>query len=186
MVQLALGLEFDRDAARPFFDRMPDLFQAYQREVDDAYQSLLYSVEHSYSPDDLRLIEQRMGLDHPTWTKGSCEQAIQLLDGMRYPDAAPISTLRAVPGLDLRTLSHYLHFFHHVYPIYDRQSCRGLQRLGLDVPYMKLRDADVYALYTAAVETLKERAPYWSFPEYNVSLQRVVQAALHALGQEDD
>jgi hypothetical protein len=178
-----LELAWDEARLRAFYRAMPDLFRQAQAPVHEAYQRLLYTVEHPLSESTTDAIEAAFGLAHPSWNPGSRQQAIQMLDRMRYPATAAIGGLRSVAGLDLRILSHYLHFFHHAYPIYDRASCAGLERLGVPMPYVKVRDPGMYGIYIAAVEHLKEHAPYWSVPETNVYLTRIVQGALSAYGQ---
>jgi hypothetical protein len=169
-----------------FFSLVPDLYAAEQRKVQAQYQGLLYGVEHPLHEDATDRIEAAFRLPHPRWEAASRRQGIDALDGLRYPDTAPLAQLRAVPGLDLRTLSHYLHFFHHAYPIYSEAACRGLARLGVQVPYVRERDPDVYRLFIAAIEELKERVPFWDVPETNVYLTRIIQAALEAYGAADD
>jgi hypothetical protein len=173
---------FDGGAVAAFFARVPELYRKTQAPVHEAYQRLLYAIEHPLAESTTDAIEQGFGLPHPAWTTGSRRQAIAMLDGLRYPDTRPLSDLRAVAGLDLRVLSHYLHFFHHAYPIYTRRSCATLERLGAAVPYTKVRDPDIYGLYIAAIDELKERIPFWDVPETNVYLTRIVQAALEADG----
>ncbi|MES2154921.1 MAG: hypothetical protein V4510_07270 [bacterium] len=173
---------FDATALRDFFAVVPHNYAEAQRRVNEPYQRLLYTVEHPLSESTTDAIDDAFGLPHPAWTVGSRTEAIAMLDGLRYPDTSPISDLRSVAGLDLRILSHYLHFFHHAYPIYTRASCAALERLGAPVPYTKVRNADIYALYIAAIEELKERIPFWDVPETNVYLTRIVQAALDAFG----
>lgn len=188
MMDAALGLNrsslgFDGEALRRFFPRVPELYKRAQAPTHEAYQRLLYTVEHPLAESTTDAIETAFRLPHPAWNPGSRRQAVDLLDKrLRYPATMPISELRAIAGLDLETLSHYLHFFHHAYPIYDRASCMGLDMLGVPVPYTKVRDADTYALYIAAIEELKERIPFWCVPETNVYLTRVIQGALHAFG----
>lgn len=165
-----------------FFEQVPALYRTAQAPVHEAYQRLLYTIEHPLAESTTDAIEQAFGLPHPQWTGHLRRDAIRLLDAHRYPDTAPIAALPAVPGLDLRTLSHYLHFFHHAYPIYDEASCKGLARLGLEVPFVRQRDADVYAAYIQALEGLKEGIPFWDVPETNVYLTRIVQGALSAYG----
>jgi len=176
-----LGLTWDDAAVRAFFARVPELYAKAQAPVHEGYQRLLYSVEHPLAESTTDAIEEAFGLPHPAWNPGSRQQAIQLLDRMRYPATLPIGDLRSVAGLDLRILSHYLHFFHHAYPIYDRESCAGLAALGVPIPYTKVRNPDTYGLYIAAIEELKERVPFWSVPETNVYLTRIIQGALSAL-----
>jgi len=176
-------VRFDREAQQAFFAQVPRLYEAAQRPVHEAYQRLLYTVEHPLAEATTDAIEDAFGLPHPAWNPGSRAQAIRVLDGMRYPDTRAVGDLRSIAGLDLRILSHYLHFFHHAYPIYDRASCAGLARLGFALPYVRVRDPDVYGLYVAAVEELKERIPFWCVPETNVHLGRIVQGALAAYGE---
>lgn len=180
--EAARRLGFDEAALQAFFEAMPVLFLAHQTRLDPAYQPLLYGVAHDFRPEHLDRIDDAFALPHPRWSPGSQAEAIALLDGLRYPDAAPLRHLRGVPGLDLAHVGLYLHFFHHVYPPYTEASCRGLARLGVEVPFVRVRDPDVYGHYVRCVEALKERAPFWAFPESNVSLQRVVQAALDGWG----
>lgn len=175
-------LGFDAERLKEFFALVPKLYAAEQKKVQLQYQGLLYSVEHPLQADTTDRIDAAFGLPHPKWTPENRRQGIDALDGLRYPDTRPIANLRAVPGLDLRALSHYLHFFHHAYPIYSEAACKGLMRLGVQVPYVRERDPDVYALYIAAIEELKERVPFWDVPETNVYLTRIVQAALEAYG----
>lgn len=178
-------IRFPDGVLRPFFERVPGLYRQAQADVNEAYQRLLYTVEHPLVETTTDAIEAAFGLPHPAWNPGSRTQAIELLDRhMRYPATLPIGDLRSIAGLDLRILSHYLHFFHHAYPIYTRESCAGLEKLGVPMPFTKVRDPDIYGLYIAALEVLKERIPFWCVPETNVYLTRIVQGALHAYGQE--
>lgn len=177
-----LAFTFRQPELERFFARVPDLYRQEQAQVQEAYQRLLYTIEHPLAESTTDAIEQAFGLPHPQWNTGARKHAIWLLDRFRYPDTRPITELRAIAGLDLRILSHYLHFFHHAYPIYDEASCKGLAKLGVPMPYVKVRDADVYGLYIAAIEELKERIPFWDVPETNVYLTRIVQGALGGLG----
>lgn len=178
-----VGLTFDAAALRPFFAQVPVLYAQEQARVNEAYQRLLYTIAHPLAEETTDAIESAFGLPHPHWNPGSRKQAIWLLDHLRYPETRPIMELRAIAGLDLRILSHYLHFFHHAYPIYDEASCKGLAQLGLPMPYVKVRDPDTYGLYILALEELKERIPFWHVPETNVYLTRILQAALAGHGR---
>jgi hypothetical protein len=175
---------FHEPTLQRFFEQVPALYRKAQATVHEPYQRLLYTVEHEFGPEDLDAIDKAFGFAMPQWAAGSRQEAIRLLDGMRYPETMPLSNLRAVPGLDLAQISHYLHFFHHAYPLYTREACKGLERLGATVPYVKVRDPDTYGLYIAAIDELKERVPFWDVPETNVYLTRILQGALHAFGAE--
>lgn len=176
-------IQFPDGALAPFFAQVPTLFGQAQAAVHEPYQRLLYNVEHPLEESTTDLIESAFGLPHPHWNPGSRREAIDLLDrAMRYPATLPIGDLRSIAGLDLRILSHYLHFFHHAYPIYTKESCAGLAKLGVTIPFTRVRDPDIYGLYIAAIEVLKERIPFWCVPETNVYLTRIVQGALQHLG----
>lgn len=178
-------IHFPDGVLAPFFARVPELYAQAQAPVHGAYQRLLYAVEHPLHEATTDLIETAFHLPHPHWNPGSRREAIDLLDRrMRYPATEPIGDLRSIAGLDLQILSHYLHFFHHAYPIYTRESCAGLDRLGVPIPYTRVRNQDIYGLYIAAIEVLKERIPFWCVPETNVYLTRIIQGALHQFGAE--
>ena len=178
-----MDLGFDAGATKAFFESVPDLFRRAQAPVHDAYQRLLYTVEHPLEESTTDAIEAAFALPHPAWNPGSRRNAIDLLDKeMRFPATHAIGRLTSIAGLDLKVLSHYLHFFHHAYPIYDKPSVAGLAKLGVTLPYTKVRDPDVYGLYIAAIEQLKERIPFWCVPETNVYLTRIVQGALAGFG----
>ena len=176
-------IQFAEGSLPGFFAQVPRLYAQAQAPVQEPYQRLLYTVEHPLVETTTDAIEKAFGLPHPAWNPGSRVEAIELLDRhMRYPATLPIGDLRSIAGLDLRVLSHYLHFFHHAYPIYTKESCLGLEKLGAPMPFTRVRDPDIYGLYIAAIEQLKERIPFWCVPETNVYLTRIVQGALHQLG----
>lgn len=168
----------------PFFGQVPRLFAQEQARVHDAYQSCLYATEHDFTPEDLMRIEAAFGLEVAQWGSVDPLATIAALDRMRYPDTTGIARIAAVPGLSLRTVSHYLHFFHHTYPMYDKATLAGLATLGMDVPWSLVRDPEVYGLYIAALDELKDRIPFWCVPETNVHLTRIVQAALVGCGRD--
>ena len=174
---------FERARLEPFFREVPRLWWQAQAPVHEAYQELLYTTEHAFDPGDLEHIDRLFHLPTPQWGQESREAAIGLLDGMRYPDTTAFTRLRAVPNLTLSTVSHYLHFFHHTYPIYHPDAVRGLDALGAPVPWTKVRDPDSYGLYIAAIEELRDRIPFWDVPETNVHTHRILEAALEAWGR---
>lgn len=187
-MQTKTGLfDFDEAELKRFFAQTPKLFATAQAKVHEPYQRLLYTIEHPLAETTTDAIEKAFGLPHPAWNPGSRREAIDLLDKtMQYPATLPIADLRAVSGLDLHILSHYLHFFHHAYPIYSKSACAALMRLGAEIPYTKVRDPDVYGLYIQAIEELKERIPFWDVPETNIYLTRIVQGALDAYGGQHE
>ncbi len=167
----------------PFFEAVPALFDARQAGVHDAYQACLYRTEHDFGEDDLRRIEQSFALSPAEWGTVDVHDVIARLDAARYPDTTVIALIEAVPGLSLETVSHYLHFFHHTYPPFTKASLAGLAKLGIGIPWTMVRDSEVYGLYIAALDELKDRIPFWCVPERNVHLTRIIQAALEAYGE---
>ena len=172
-----------RETLLPFFQAVPRLFAEEQAGVDAAYQSCLYRTEHDFGVDDLERIENAFDLQPAQWGSVSPGAVIKRLDGMKYPETQPIGMIEAVSGMNLKTLSHYLHFFHHTYPIFDKPTLKGLAKLGIDLPYVLVRDVEVYGLYIAALDELKDRIPFWCVPEANIHLTRILQAALAGWGK---
>ncbi len=184
VAQAVSGVGFQGGAVAAFFARVPGLYEAAARRQDHAYQELLYTIEHPLDRASLERITDAYGMRRPTWTDQAAADAIGLLDPIHYPDVGPLGRLRAVPGLTLSALSRILHHIHQAYPIYDDAACAGLARLGLAMPYVKLREPAVYGLYVSAIEELKQRIAYWNVPETNVVLGRIIQAALSEYGAE--
>ena len=171
---------FDVDVAslRPFFDAVPELFGRWHATRAVSYDVLLYAVAGPHTPADLALIDRLLGLEHQGWAAAPAQRIIRLFDEMRYPDVTPLARLEADADITLEQASRYAHFFHHVYPPYERASVVGSGLLGLAVDWTEELEPDVYRRYTEAIEWLKEKAPWWALPESHVPRQRVMQAAL--------
>ncbi len=82
-------------------------------------------------------------------------------------------------GIDTCRISNWLHVLTNVYPIYDEEACRGLQKLGLTCPYNPT-DIASYGLFVSLVEGIKEYAPAAALPEYSLPRQRLIQLGLAA------
>ena len=54
------------------------------------------------------------------------------------------------------------------------------------IPTTEKAEPFIYGAYIAAIELLKDLAPFYSFLEHDVPRQRLFQAALAAYGREDD
>ena len=57
-----------------------------------------------------------------------------------------------------------MHFETNVYPIYTKEACDGLEKLGLPTPYLP-NDIASYGLYVQRLEGLKIHAPAEGMPE---------------------
>ena len=56
---------FDKEACRPFFDRLTELFHEHHHSDEQdyaAYEELLYRVRRPYTPDERHMIDTWMGL----------------------------------------------------------------------------------------------------------------------------
>ncbi|GIS50348.1 MAG: hypothetical protein Ct9H90mP24_6400 [Methanobacteriota archaeon] len=65
MQHVALS-SFDKDACRPFFERLTDLFHDHHHshgQDSASYEELLYKVRRPYTPEMLDMIDDWMGLE---------------------------------------------------------------------------------------------------------------------------
>ena len=67
---------------------------------------------------------------------------------------------------------------------WDEDTRKGLEKLGIVIPTTERADPFIYGAYIAAIELLKDLAPFYSFLEHDVPRQRLFQSALAAYGRE--
>jgi len=186
MQNLAL-LAVNRERLRPFFERVPELFEIHHhqaKEDPDGYEELLYKVHRPYPTHMFGLIDEWMGLEQ---LKISSEQETMLrlfLLAIRYPDTLLFESLDEILTSDLRRISAYLHFTSHTYAIWDDDTRKGLAKLGFEIPETQNADPFIYGAYVGTIELLKDLAPFPCFLEHDVPRQRLFQAALAAYGRE--
>ncbi len=189
MTMLAYGLlNVDRDGLKPFFERVPDLFEAHHHsEEQDAegYEELLYRICQPYSSQTLDLIDEWMGFGPRGWKSDTEREVLLFLYAIRFPDTLLIESLTEEARSDIRRLSAYLHFTKHTYTIWDEDTRKGLAKLGFDVPHTDEACPFRYGAYAASIELLKNLAPFYSFLEHDVPRQRLFQSALASLGREE-
>jgi len=186
MQHIALSM-FDKNLCQPFFDRLTDLFHEHHHSEDEdpgGYENLLYRVYRPYSPEMLDMIDQWMGLEERSWRAETQREVLLSLYAIRYPDTLLIESLTEKARSEIRRLSAYLHFTHHTYSIWDEDTRKGLEKLGIELPEMKEADPFVYGAYVSSIELLKDVAPFTCFLEHDVPRQRLFQAALAAYGRE--
>ena len=106
------------------------------------------------------------------------------LYAIRYPDTLLIESLTDNAKSDIYRLSAYLHFTHHTYSIWDEDTRKGLEKLGIMIPSIEQADPFIYGAYVSAIELLKDVAPFTCFLEHDVPRQRLFQSALAAYGRE--
>ena len=84
-----------------------------------------------------------------------------------------------------RTFTDSQHTYtQHTYAIWDEDTRKGLEKLGIDIPATEIADPFIYGAYVSAIELLKDVAPFTCFLEHDVPRQRLFQAALAAYGRE--
>jgi hypothetical protein len=106
-----------------------------------------------------------------------------LSDIWRGPTTA--KTYSKLSSTDIKRLSSYLHFTHHTYAIWDEDTRKGLEKIGINIPPTEKADPFIYGAYVSAIELLKDVAPFTCFLEHDVPRQRLFQSALAAYGRED-
>ena len=178
---------FDKEKCNHFFEHLTDYFYKHHHsdeESADSYENLLYTVKRPYSPEMLDEIDNWMGLPKRQWREETQREVMLSLYAIRYPDTLLLESLTEKPKSDIRRLSAYLHFTHHTYSIWDEDTRKGLEKLGIMIPPTEEADPFIYGAYVSAIELLKDVAPFTCFLEHDVPRQRLFQSALAAYGRE--
>ncbi|MDP6741678.1 MAG: hypothetical protein QF807_04300 [Candidatus Thalassarchaeaceae archaeon] len=181
-------LSIDRERLRPFFERVPELFESYhhsEQQNSDGYEELLYRVYRPYTREMLDMIDEWMGLEPRNWRIEVEREVMLMLYAIRYPDTLLLESLSDESAIDLQRLSGYLHFMKHTYTIWDEDTRQGLEKLGIMIPKTERADPFIYGAYISAIELLKNLAPFHSFMEHDIPRQRLFQAALAAYGRKE-
>lgn len=111
-------LNIDKERLKPFFDRVPELFEAHNSSDNpEGYEEILYRTYRPYTSGMLDMIDEWMGHGHRTWRKDVEREIMLTLYAIRYPDTLLFESLSEEASKDLRRLSGYLHFVHHTYAI---------------------------------------------------------------------
>ena len=88
MQHVALS-SFDKDACRPFFERLTDLFHDHHHshgQDSASYEELLYKVRRPYTPEMLDMIDDWMGLGKREWKEETQREVLLSLYAIKYPD----------------------------------------------------------------------------------------------------
>ena len=78
MQHVALS-SFDKEACRPFFDRLTEFFHQHHHSDEQdyaAYEELLYRVRRPYTPEMLDMIDGWMGLEERAWRAETQREAV--------------------------------------------------------------------------------------------------------------
>jgi|TARA_Y100000813_G_C23970455_1_gene261611 hypothetical protein len=178
---------FDKNKCAHFFEHLTDYFQEHhhsENQDSETYENLLYTVKRPYTAEMLDQIDDWMGLPKRMWREETQREVMLSLYAIRYPDTLLIESLTDNAKSDIYRLSAYLHFTHHTYSIWDEDTRKGLEKLGIMIPSVEQADPFIYGAYVSAIELLKDVAPFTCFLEHDVPRQRLFQSALAAYGRE--
>ena len=104
MQHVALS-SFDKDACRPFFERLTDLFHDHHHshgQDSASYEELLYKVRRPYTPEMLDMIDDWMGLGKREWKEETQREVLLSLYAIKYPDTLLIESLTDKARSDVR------------------------------------------------------------------------------------
>jgi hypothetical protein len=168
----------DAEQCEEFYRQLPTLL-IEGGVFDENYEAMLYRVEGNLCLDHLHKIDEWAGFPPSAWPEEIAWEILAALTTISYPDVSLVESLLTLDGLDASRLSHWLHILTNVYPIYDKDACAGLRKLGLVCPY-EVTDMASYGLYVSLIEGIKEYAPATALPEYSLPRQRLIQLGLAA------
>jgi len=162
----------DIEQCETFFERFQDLLERHQ----PGYEETLYAIQGKLSLEHLELIDAWSG--HPALVihEEVAQEILSVLEIISYPDVSLIESLLTIDGINIERLSLWLHFTTNVYPIWNEETCSGLEKLGLDAPFEE--DIAAYGIYVQLIEAMKEYAPMDALPESPLPRQRILETAL--------
>lgn len=163
----------DTEQTEEFFASFQGLLQAAE---DPLYISMLYRIEGPLCLEHLSMIDEWCGSTPLVMTEELSQEILSALQVVSYPDVSLVERLLTIDGVDVRRLSHWLHFTTLIYPIWSSDACAGLRRLGLRAPFVE--DITAYGVYVALIEGMKEYAPMDALPESPLPRQRLLELAL--------
>lgn len=174
-----------------FFERVPELFQRGNLKEWESYEETLYAMQRPLTHGNYYRIQRFVG------AATAAMQALRdarvyaeldrLLSKARYPRAGQITRLEDFCDGSTELATALLHFNNPAYPIYDRPTVIGLNRLGHPVnfvPHINEHTAAAYQAYVDIIQEFKDEVPYYFVPERHYYLTRIVQVALREFGLE--
>ena len=158
-----------------FYSVLPNLVSdAYE---DRPYQETLFAIT---GEDVIKHIEVADSWAKQTpfaWPEDVVMEIDMAIQTVKYPDVGLLEHLLTLENVDCCRLSYWMHFETNVYPIYTKEACDGLEKLGLPTPY-RPDDIASYGLYVQRLEGLKVHAPAEGMPEIGLPRARILQLGL--------
>jgi hypothetical protein len=158
-----------------FYSVLPQLVDdAYE---DRPYQETLFAVT---GKDVIKHIEVADSWANQTpfaWPEELVIEVEMTLQTVKYPEVGLLEHLLTLENVDCCRLSTWMHFETNVYPIYTKEACAGLEKMGLPTPFLP-NDIASYGLYVQRLEGLKLHAPAEGMPEIGLPRARILQLGL--------
>ncbi|HWG91503.1 MAG TPA: hypothetical protein VNZ52_11710 [Candidatus Thermoplasmatota archaeon] len=168
-----------------FYPRVPELFWKNQDREMEAYNKVIYHLEHQATSDGVKRILDHQGAKF-TGNLGTLAATLnRVLDSAEYPSAHALLEFKD-QGIDLPTAVALLHFYRPAFPFYREEAAKSLRGMGFTVQFDRpLTEENVghYEGYIAAIDFLKARIPFPYVPETNVFLSRLIEGALTGLAR---
>jgi len=161
-----------------FFSVLPELVSnAYE---DRPYQETLFSISGDNVIRHIEIVDGWAKQTPFAWPEDVVMEVDMAIQTVKYPDVGLLEHLLTLENVDCERVSTWMHFETNVYPIYSKEACAGLEKLGLVTPY---RPGDIasYGLYVQRFEGLKVHAPADGMPENGLPRARILQLGLEPM-----
>ena len=158
-----------------FFSVLPSLVEDVYD--DRPYQETLFAITGSDAIEHITVADSWDNQTPFIWPEDLAMEVGMAVQTIKYPDVGLLEHLMTLENVDCRRLSIWMHFETNVYPIYTKEACEGLDKLGLPTPYLP-NDIASYGLYVQRIEGLKIHAPAEGMPEIGLPRARILQLGL--------
>ena len=158
-----------------FYSVLPQLVDdAYE---DRAYQETLFAIIGEDVIKHIAVADSWANQTSFVWPEELVIEIEMTLQTVKYPDVGLLEHLLTLENVDCCRLSTWMHFETNVYPIYTKEACAGLEKMGLPTPFLP-NDIASYGLYVHRLEGLKLHAPAEGMPEIGLPRARILQLGL--------
>ena len=158
-----------------FYSVLPQLVKdAYE---DRPYQETLFAITGEDVIQHIELADSWAKQTPFAWPEDVVMEVDMAIQTVKYPDVGLLEHLMTLENVDCIRISNWMHFETNVYPIYSKEACDGLEKMGLSTPY-RPDDIASYGLYVQRLEGLKVHAPAEGMPEIGLPSARILQLGL--------
>lgn len=158
-----------------FFECLPEaVAEEIEGPVGTAYDGVLYATSMPITSADVVRSLGFAGFEKESLKLPREAELRALLDEKPYPLLATLAPKDVASG----AWSTILHFHDPSYSLDSPEARRGLAHLGYNIT-----ELDPYAIFVAAIDDLKDRAPARAVPETHWFLSRLIQVGLEHWGR---